>query len=161
MGKENIKTFISKKRLTLLICIFLILLLIWLTPFIYTKFKLSALHVEEVSKIVYVQYEGMPLSSKINIKKYFSVNEDKLKLEEFVTMFENGKYISKKTNPKTSEMFFLYFEDDTVVNAYVVDNTLGFQYGEYWVNIEGLEEFMSSMKPMELIEISGIVPYTN
>ena len=148
----------DKKRYTILgiIAVLTLILSIQLFPFVYTKWKLSTIPIEEVSEIIYAKYEKDPLSSEIVEKKYCSKADSESTVEKFVKSFHNGKIKTWQSDKVSSEMLFLYFEDDTVVNAYILGDKIGFQYGKYWVDMDDMEGFLLSMKPVERIEVKEL-----
>lgn len=143
----------NKKRLALGIVVACIIISFWLVPSIITRVGLSKLKVEDVSKIVYVQYEDMPLSSEVKSKRVITVADNKAGVQDFLKLFQDSDVILRQSNKKTSDMIFLYFVDDSVVNAYVVGDILGFQYGKYWVDMKDIDGFIMQMIPLENIEV--------
>ena len=145
-----------KKRLVLCFGVLIIALSIWLGPFVSARVALSSLKIENVSKIIYVQYEDIPLSSKVKSKKCITAVNNQKQIKNFVNMFQDGNIQLKHIDKKTSNMLFLYFEDDRVVNAYVENNCLGFKYGKYWVKLKDIDGFISSMERVDYVEIKEL-----
>lgn len=145
-----------KKRLVLCFGVLIIALSIWLGPFVAARVELSNLKIEDVSKIIYVQYEDKPLSSKVKSKKFITAVDDEKQMKNFVSMFQEGDIQLTHIDKKTSDMLFLYFEDDRVVNAYVVGDYLGFQYGKYWVELKNIDSFITSMEQINDVEVKEL-----
>jgi len=146
-----------KKRLVVCFGVLVVALSIWLIPFAIARVELSNLKIEDVSKIIYVQYEDMPLTSEVKNKRTLTAVNDEKQLKDFVSMFQEGDVKLKATDTKTSDMLFLYFEeDDRVVNAYVVGDSLGFQYGKYWVELNDIDSLITSMEQLNNVEVQDL-----
>ena len=88
---------------------------------------------KEINKVEMVTYESEPFNSEI-IDIIFI--EDRI----FYTA------LSKKMNMQdialshpqiTSTVLFIYYKNDTILNAYVYGDKLGLNYGQVWLNVNG------------------------
>lgn len=155
--KINYFLLANKGKVFIIMGIMLVLSFV-IIPFIRIKIGLGNLAINDIDKIVYAKYEGQPLSTKIKELK----ETDSGAKEEIVLFSDIFDKASIKLYPNkhvtTSEMVFIYLKDGRVENAYVVDEMLGFKYGEYWVEAKGFNSFLRTMNikdPIEIKELSS------
>ena len=136
--------------------IILVAISIHMIPRLYTQKKLSDLRLEDVLKIVYVEYEGKPLSSPVKSKKYCILDEDDQLVRTFLKLYKDGDINVAEPAEESSSMLFFYLEDGAVVNAYVAGDVLGFQYGKYWIKVDGVDSIISSMETLEHMSVEKL-----
>ncbi|MFZ7131623.1 MAG: hypothetical protein ACOWWR_04635 [Eubacteriales bacterium] len=156
---ESIKKFreiiLSRKGKVVLVFVLLGIALLIVMPFIKNSIGIANLSIHHVEKIVYVKYEGEPFSSKVQVlKEYDHKNKDEI--EKFEDMIEQGRVKFYPEKKSTSEMFFLYLEDGRVENAFIVDNMVGFAYGEYWISLQDIHQWIEKMDPRDNIKIEDL-----
>lgn len=139
-----------------IIFVSIVLIMFVLLPFIKIQISLASLNMKNISKIVYAEYEDVPFSSNIKLKKEFIHTENKEEIDEFIKKFKNGTIKLYKNNIESSKMLFIYLEDDRIVNAYVSDDMLGLKYGKYWLSVKEIDELIGKMKVVDIIEIKEI-----
>jgi len=157
----NVVSEAKKKKSWINVLILLVVVIsILLGGYFFSK-RLSTLNTMEelqlnkANKIIYVKYEGEPLSSDIIHQKYYDKEEHPTLFNEMISSIEEGQIPLLKNDIVTSEMLFFYV-GDKVTNATVDGEYLGFQYGEYPLKIEGLKDKINSMQEYESTVIEEV-----
>ena len=59
----------------------------------------------------------------------------------------NRQEVHLSASRPTSEVLFIYFDDGSVINAFVSGDSLGIDYGRVWISAGGLNEYIKSLLP--------------
>lgn len=150
--KRLLETVRKHKVITCCLIAFLLIILSVVMPFIKVKSGITDLSLKEINKIIYAKYEVEPLASDIQILKEADSQQNK-EIDEFKNMMDNGKVKIYPSEVSTSEMIFIYLEDGRVVNAYVNNDMLGFNYGKYWITLDGVQSWIDNMEIRDKIKV--------
>ena len=68
---------------------------------------------------------------------------------------------SRRTRSNSKKVMFFYYDNGEVLNAYIKEDCLGFNYGKKWVRVKGLGNFINSMNPLDRIKFINDIGANN
>ena len=96
----------------------------------------------KVVRIDYAVYSGEAFTSE----PAAAVQFDSEGIQKTVSA-ANRQEVRLFASRPTSEVLFIYFEDGSMLNAFVSGDLLGIDYGRVWVSAGGLNEYIKSLLP--------------
>lgn len=147
--------FIEHRKWWIICCLALSILLVSVfIPRWLFKFHIGKMGLEKVERIEYVEYEGDPFCSSIKIKKVASRGDNRNTINDFLDKISRVNKKERAMNNSNKVLFF-YYDNGKILNAYIKDNYLGFNYGKTWLEIKELENTIDSMNFVELLKFKN------
>lgn len=132
--------------------IILIILLGVMISYLIFHIQIKDYDLDGVERIEYIEYEGVPFSSSIKLKKALSLKEDASIMDRIKKELKLSNSTSGSIE-QSSRMLFFYHRDGSILNAYVQEELLGFDYGSKWIRISGLDSIINNLEVVELIQV--------
>ncbi|HCX65858.1 MAG TPA: hypothetical protein DHN33_11700, partial [Eubacteriaceae bacterium] len=104
-----------------------------------------------VQEILYVEYEGEPFVT--SVEKIY-VFENKADLANFIETLQNGTFVLREPEGEDQGVFFIKGEES--YNGVLRGSNLGFQYGDFWVQIKDITESLDNMEEKPLVEVRDL-----
>jgi hypothetical protein len=99
---------------------------------------------KEIVSMELVEYEDVAFESDILSSKTLEDDNEEIFQDLMDAMnMQNIAFIHKKT---TSVVVFFYYEDGSVMNAYIDGNKMGLSYGSVWIKVKGLSEILKQFQ---------------
>ena len=117
------------------------LLIAILTYFQSTYLSLQVFD-KEINRVELVVYESEPFNSEITDIIFV---EDQIFHEDLSNRM-NMQNIVLSHPEMTSTVLFIYYKNDTILNAYVYGDKLGLNYGQVWLNVSGFSDAINIYK---------------
>ncbi len=124
------------------------------------KLQINKMELDKVERVEYVEYEGDPFCSAIKIKKVANRGDNGSTIENFIGKISTvNKQEEARSNSK--KVMFFYYDNGEVLNAYIKEDCLGFNYGKKWLRVKGLGNFINSMNPLDRIKFINDIGANN
>jgi hypothetical protein len=95
-----------------------------------------------------VEYEDVAFESDILSSKTLEDDNEEIFQDLMDAMnMQNIAFIHKKT---TSVVVFFYYEDGSVMNAYIDGNKMGLSYGSVWIKVKGFKRNFEAISMKEI-----------
>lgn len=97
---------------------------------------------KEINRVELVAYESEPFNSEITDIIFFEDQFFYISLSKKMNMQD----VALMHPQMTSNVLFIYYNNGTIMNAYVYGDKLGLNYGQVWLKVSGFTDDVNSYK---------------